>query len=172
MNITLIGMPGAGKSFIGKKLAKKIKYKFIDIDERIKKKTKLSLQYIINNLGEDKFLDIEEKTILELGDFNNCIISPGGSVIYLPKAMKFLKKNSIIVFLDVSFEIIKKRITNQETRAIIGLKKKTLKTIFNERLILYKKYADITIKIFNNSGSDVVIKNIIQKLIKIEPLLF
>ena len=61
--------------------------------------------------------------------------------------MKFLKENSVVVFLDVPLESIGKRISNQLTRGIVGLKKKELKDLFHERFPLYKKYADITIEI-------------------------
>lgn len=161
MNITLIGMAGAGKSSVGKKMAQKLNYRFVDVDKIIEKKTKLKLQQIINNFKEDKFLAIEEETILELGKLNNYIISPGGSVIYSDKAMEFLKKNSIIIFLNIPFENIQKRLINQETRGIVGLKKKSLKTLFNERLVLYKRYADITIEMTDNFKE--IAENIIQK---------
>ena len=82
MNITLIGMAGVGKSVTGKELAKRLDYGFIDIDEIIEKKANLKLQQIIDDLGDDKFLAIEERTVLGLDKLENCIISPGGSVIY------------------------------------------------------------------------------------------
>jgi len=164
MNITLTGMPGVGKSVIGKELAKRLNYKFLDIDKIIEKKTKLNLQQIIDKFGDDKFLEIEEKTILELGKFDNCIISPGGSIIYSAEAMKFLKKNSVVVFLDFSLKSIKNRISNLPTRGIVGLKKKGLEALFNERMTLYKKYADITVKMSEDFDINGAVKNIIHKI--------
>jgi len=164
MNITLIGMPGVGKSVIGKELAKRLNYRFLDIDEIIEKKTKLKLQQIIDNFGDDKFLETEEKTILELGKFDNCIISPGGSVVYSAEAMKFLKKNSVVVFLDFSLKSIKNRISNFSTRGIVGLKKKGLEALFNERVTLYKKYADITVKMSEDFDINGAVRNIIHKI--------
>jgi len=164
MNVTLIGMPGVGKSVIGKELAKRLNYKFLDIDKIIEKKTKLNLQQIIDKFGDNKFLEIEEKTILELGKFDNCIISPGGSIIYSAEAMKFLKKNSVVVFLDFSFKSIKNRISNLFTRGIVGLKKKGLEALFNERMTLYKKYADITVKMSEDFDINDAVKNIIHKI--------
>jgi len=78
MNITFIGMSGVGKSIIGKELAKRLNYKFLDIDELIEEKIGLKLQQIIDNSGEKRFLEIEKKTILGLGRLDNCVISPGG----------------------------------------------------------------------------------------------
>ncbi len=166
MNITLIGMAGVGKSSVGKKLAKKLNYKFLDIDKIIEKRTKLRLQQIIDNFGEDRLLKIEEEMILGLGELNNCIISPGGSAIYSTKAMEALKKKSVIVFLNTPFKNIERVITEREkkTRGIVGLKKKSLKALFNERLVLYRKYADVVVEISERFNAKFIIKDIIQKI--------
>ena len=166
MNITLIGMAGVGKSALGEELAKRLNYKFLDIDELIEEKTKLKLQEIIDSSGEDEFLKIEEKAVLALGELDRCVISPGGSVVYSKAAMGFLKKNSIVVFLDAPFESINARITNRAIRGIVGLKRKNLKAIFEERLPLYKKYADITIEMPADFNINVTIGNIVQGVFK------
>ena len=159
-NITLIGMSGCGKSFIGEKLAKRLNYKFLDTDKIIQKKIKLTLQQMIDRFGDDKLLKIEEKTILELGKLNNYVISPGGSVIYSIKAMNFLKKNSIIVFLNTSFKIINNPVLGQNRRGVIKLKKKGLKALFKERQPFYKKYADVTVNISKDFDTDIIIEEI------------
>ena len=161
-NIVLIGMAGVGKSVIGRELAKRLKHTFLDIDELIEQNTKLKLQQIIDRFGNDRFTEIEEETVLQLGKLDGCVISPGGSVIYSAKAMEFLKECSVIVFLDDSFESIRERLTNEEIRGIVGLKEKDLKTLFNERRVLYKKYADMTVKIPREFDADVVIEEIIR----------
>ncbi len=163
-NITLIGMAGAGKSAIGKKLAKELCYRFIDTDELIEKEFNLKLQEIIDQWSEERFLEIEEETILRLDKLDRSVISPGGSAIYSEKAMEFLKTNSVVIFLDAPLENIEKRIPDLSTRGIIGLKKKNLEGLFNERLSLYKKYADQTIEISEGSSIDTVLKEIIQKI--------
>lgn len=163
MNITLIGMPNAGKSIIGKELAKILNYEFIDTDTIITKNLNLNLQQIVECFGEHGFLEIEEQTILNLGKEtapDNCIISPGGSVIYSTKAIEFLKRISVIVFLKASFESINKRISGQPMRKIIGLQQKGLKALFDERLFLYEKYADIIIEMPEEFNMDETIKKI------------
>lgn len=169
MNITLIGMTGVGKSSVGKRLAKKLNYKFLDVDKIIEKRIKLKLQQIIDNFGDGKLLKIEEEVILRLGKLNNYIISPGGSAIYSTKAMEILKEKSVIVFLNTSFKNIERVITEQEkkTRGIIGLKKKSLKTLFNERLVLYRRYADVVVEVPEKFNINIIIKDIIQKIIRI-----
>lgn len=164
MNITLIGMPGVGKSTIGRKLAKKLNYKFIDADRIIEERKDSTLQQIIDNWGDEEFLKIEQGVILELNKLKNCVISPGGSVIYSPKAMNFLKENSLVVFLDISFANIQRRLKNQNTRGIVGMKNKNLETLFQERQILYKKYAEMIVPIPEDSIADLVVENIIWKI--------
>lgn len=164
MNITLIGMSGVGKSYIGKKLAEKLNYNFIDLDEEIKKKTKLNLQYIIEKFGEKVFIEIEKNTALQLGSIQNCVISPGGSIVYSKHTMNYLKEISTVVYLVDSFQKIKNKIIKViDNRGIIGLKKKSFKMLYEERKPLYEKYADILIKMPEYKGPEDIVENIIQK---------
>ena len=89
MNITLIGMSGVGKSRIGRELAYKVGYNFIDIDEIIERSSGKKLQEMIDELGNEKFLKIEEKAILGIGRVDNSVISPGGSSIYSERGYEF-----------------------------------------------------------------------------------
>ncbi len=156
MNITFIGMPGAGKSTLGKKVAELLHYRFIDIDLLIEQKEKLKLPEVLAKYGEKRFLELEEETIFSLGVLQNSILSPGGSVIYLEKAMEFLKNNSIMVFLDVPFPMIERRI-GSAPRGIIGLQEKSLEQLFLERKILYEKDADAVVKVLENSDVEDVV---------------
>ena len=164
MNITLIGMAGVGKSLIGRALAKRLHYKFFDTDKIIEKNTKLRLQTIIDKLGEDKFLEIEEHAILKLDLGDRCILSPGGSVVYSKGAMKFLKKHTTVVFLKASFKNINNWISNKSERGIIGLKKEGLRKLFKERLPLYEKYADAIVRLPQDYNINCVVDSIINKL--------
>ncbi len=145
MNITLIGMPGAGKSTIGKKLAGKLGYKFIDLDKKIEKNENKPLQKILDSFGERNFIRIEEREILKLKDINDTVISPGGSVVYSEKSMKLLKKISAIIFLKSSLNKIKQRIRNPNNRGIVRLKEKGFERLYKEREKLYYQYADLVI---------------------------
>ena len=147
MNITLIGMPGVGKSSIGRKLASRLQFDFLDADNIIEKSAQLKLQEIIDKYGEEKFLEMEQKAVISLGEIDHCVICPGGSVVYSQEAMSFLKQNSVIVFLEAELECIKKHISNLSTRGIIGLRGKALENVYRQRRPLYEKYADITLKL-------------------------
>lgn len=146
-NITLIGMAGVGKSTIGKELAQDLSFDFLDVDDLIKTQDGLETQPLIDKLGEEGFLRKEEETILSLRGISRTVIAPGGSCIYSQRAMDFLKKVSLIIFLHSSYEAIKRRIPDLDTRGIVSLKKKGLKQLYKERLLLYQHYADKTVTV-------------------------
>lgn len=143
-NLTLIGMPGAGKSTIGIILAKNLGLGFIDTDVLIQINQQKTLQQIIDESNHLKLRAIEEEEISKI-NIENHIIATGGSVAYSEKAMSHLQCISKIIFLEVTFEEIKKRIHNFETRGIAKANNQSFKGLFRERQILYKKYAEITI---------------------------
>jgi len=161
MNITLIGMAGAGKSTVGRALAKRLDYTFIDVDRLITEKTGVPLQVLIDKQGDSALIRFEEEAILKLGQVDKCIISPGGSVIYSEKAMEHLKNMSKIIFLDAPFKNIVKRIPNARKRGIVGLRDRSLKELFEERIILYQKYADFSIKIKGQESIPELVEKII-----------
>lgn len=137
-------MPGAGKSTIGIILAKNLGLGFIDTDVLIQINQQKTLQQIVDSSGHLKLRDIEENEIIKI-NIENTVISTGGSVAYSEKAMTHLNSISKIVFLDTNLEELKRRITNFETRGIAKDHNQTLMDLFEERQILYKKYAEVTI---------------------------
>ncbi|MFH1094042.1 MAG: shikimate kinase [Candidatus Omnitrophota bacterium] len=165
MNITLIGMPGAGKSSIGRTLASKLGFDFLDTDNIIEKRAKFKLQKIIDKYGEATFLDMEQQAVIGLGKIDNCVICPGGSVVYSHKAMSFLKENSVIVFLEADLECLKEHISDISTRGIVGLKGKDLEDVYQQRRSLYEKYADVTLKL----SQDLTIMEHVECIIKSLP---
>jgi shikimate kinase len=161
--IVLIGMAGVGKSTIGLSLAKVLGFDFIDLDQYLRDKEGKTIQRIIDDQGEEKLLELEQQSMREI-DLNHRVISPGGSIIYNPKIMKYLKRSSYLVFLDDTFENVNKRLSNAPTRGIVGLKSKSLREIYNERRPLYSKYAEITINVGGKSKEEVVSEIIKLKL--------
>ena len=144
MNIVLIGMPGSGKSTVGVLVAKALGMSFVDTDLEIMQRTGRHLQEILDEDGLHQFLRDEADTVTGLS-VSNSVIATGGSVVMEPEAMEHLRKDGIIVFLDVSLEELKRRITNIKSRGIAFAPGQILEDIYEERLPLYKKYADLTI---------------------------
>ena len=128
-NIILIGMPGSGKSTVGVLLAKAAGMRFSDTDLLIQQETGKKLQEII-----------------DAADFENSVVATGGSAVFGERAMKKLKSGGKTVFLDVPLEEIERRINNITTRGIAMRRGEMLESVYNERLPLYKKYADLTVK--------------------------
>lgn len=143
-NITLIGMPGAGKSTIGIILAKTMTLGFIDTDILIQINRQQSLQKILDKTGYLNLRQIEEEEILRL-NIDHQVIATGGSAVYSERAMNHLKSISTVVFLDVPLEVICQRIHNFDTRGIACAEDQSFEELFAQRLLLYRHYADVTI---------------------------
>lgn len=143
-NITLIGMPGAGKSTIGVLLAKSLLCDFTDTDLIIQKSTGKSLCDLLKEKGTLGFLQLENDIICQQS-FENCIIATGGSAVYGEEAMKKLKESSTVIFLKVDINELEIRLSNIRTRGVVMKEGTTIKELLNERLPLYEKYADATL---------------------------
>lgn len=143
-SITLIGMPGAGKSTCGIILAKNLTFGFIDTDLLIQLNRRKSLQQIINETGHLRLREIEEEEIMKL-NVEQCVIATGGSAVYSERAMIHLRNISTIVFLEASFDVIQERIRNFDTRGIAKAEGQTFRQLFNERQSLYRKYAELIV---------------------------
>jgi shikimate kinase len=158
-NVVLIGMPGCGKSTVGVLLAKEIGFDFVDTDILICKRENTTLQNIINTKGVPTLLKIEGIVGEEL-KANRTVIATGGSMVFSDKAMENLSKDSLVVFIDVPLEEIKRRVKNIDTRGIAMEKGETLDTLYHKRMPKYRQYANITVKVNNNSKIEQVVEKI------------
>jgi shikimate kinase len=154
-SVILIGMAGAGKSTIGVSLAAVLGFGFTDLDVYIREKENCTIQGIVDARGEDVLLKLEERYMYEI-DLHRQVVAPGGSIVYLPALMQYLKNCSVLVYLADSFEDLEKRIPNASSRGIVGLKSMTLRQIYDERLPLYSGFADYTVDMQGKSREQVV----------------
>lgn len=146
----LIGMPGSGKSTCGVVAAKMLLKNFFDTDLLIQNIEGISLQQIIDTKGNDYFEKAEESAILDL-DIQGTVIATGGSVIYSDRSMEHLKSLGKIIYLHLDYEHMCSRISNLSTRGVVMKNGETLKDMYDERLPLYQKWADVTIDCNNNT---------------------
>ncbi len=137
-------MPGAGKSTVGVILAKLTSRDFIDTDVLIQISQGRLLQDIVDTEGYMALRRIEEVILLGLHCYNH-VIATGGSAVYSHAAMEHLKSNGIVVFLDVDLSILESRIRDFDTRGLAKRPDQSLSELFEERAILYRKYADVTV---------------------------
>ena len=161
-NLILTGMPACGKSTLGVVLAKTLGMKFVDTDLLIQEVENCRLQEIIDERGMQEFLSIEEKVLSEI-EAENSIISTGGSAVYSDKAMKHLGSIGDVVYIKLSLDEIERRLNNIKTRGIAMKPGETLADLYNMRVPLYEKYADITIET-EGMGIEESIEVLIEKL--------
>ncbi len=143
-NVVLIGMPGAGKSTVGVVLAKVVGHKFVDSDLVIQEQQGKLLHELITEHGMDGFLEIENQTNASL-DMTKAVIATGGSVIYGKEAMEHLKEIGLVVYLKLSLESIADRLGDLKKRGVALKDGWGLKELYEERVPLYEKYADVII---------------------------
>lgn len=143
-NITLIGMPGAGKSTLGVVLAKVLGYEFLDSDLLIQKQEKRRLHQIISQEGAEGFMIIENRVNASI-QTEHTVIATGGSVVYCDEAMQHLKSIGKVVYLKLSLKTLSKRLGNLKGRGVLLKNGQTLKDLYEERVPLYEKYADIVV---------------------------
>ena len=143
-NIILIGMPASGKSTVGVILAKILGYNFIDADIVIQEKEGRKLSEIIESEGIDGFIDVENRINSEI-EVEKTVIATGGSVVYGKEAMEHYKNIGKVVYLKVDMEVLTKRLSDVKQRGVVMREGQSLISLYNERSVLYEKYADITI---------------------------
>ena len=141
-NITLIGMPGAGKSTVGVVLAKLLGLDFIDSDLLIQAREGRLLWQIIDSEGIEGFWRVEERVNASI-EADGAVIATGGSVVYGPKAMEHLRKMSTVVYLKHDYSTIAARLGDLSKRGVTVPEGWTLHDLYNERAPLYEKYAHI-----------------------------
>ncbi len=143
-NIVLIGMPGVGKSTIGVILAKVLGYQFVDADLLIQEQEGKLLKDIIEEVGTDGFIQVENRVNASI-ECSKTIIATGGSVIYGAQAMQHLKEIGTVVYLEVPFSTLEKRLSDIKGRGVVLKDGQTLYDLFMERTPLYETYADVRV---------------------------
>ena len=141
-NIVLIGMPGVGKSTIGVVLAKNLGYHFMDSDIVIQQQTGKLLHEIITEKGLDGFLQTEDEVNAGI-DAEKTVIATGGSAVFGKHAMQHLAENGTIIYLSLPYEQIEERLGDLHKRGVALRENQTLYDIYQERIPLYEKYADV-----------------------------
>lgn len=158
INLVFIGMPGCGKTTIGRILAEKLHKSFFDVDEYIEKTTGRLIKEIFLD-GEEAFRKIERKAVLELSKSTSSVISTGGGAVKDVNNIISLKENGIIFFIDRPLEDI---INDLETkdRPLLKEGKHKVYKLYEERYNLYKEYCDFHIR--NTETIEATVKKIID----------
>ena len=158
-NIVLIGMPGCGKTTLGKLLAAKLKMEFYDADDVLEQREPYSIKEFFAR-GEEVFREAEQRTAEFLACKENCIIAAGGGVVKKAASMDAYAKNGIIVFIDRPADAIVNDV-EIKTRPLLAAGTQRVYELYDERIELYRKYAAYIVK---NADS---IENVLSQLVKI-----
>jgi shikimate kinase len=156
-NIVLIGMPGAGKSTIGVVLAKNLGIAFVDSDIVIQQVEDKMLHELIEEHGQDGFLEIEDRVNSSINP-KAAVIATGGSVVYCENAMKHLKEIAVICYLKLSYESIEERLGDLQERGVVLKEGQTLRNLYDERIPLYEKYAGMTVECEGKNIREIVME--------------
>ncbi|MBU3663639.1 MAG: shikimate kinase [Bacteroidetes bacterium] len=168
----LVGMPGAGKSTLGKKLAKEIGWNFLDLDEAIVKQHGTSISEIFATKGEATFRMLEQQTLHQTGALNNYIIACGGGTVAYNSNLQWLLSSGLTLYLKAEISLILDRIRHSKTERPLfaGLsteeKEEKIKKIFSERAplfeqsILHENIPLKSIKALKNKALTAICKNI------------
>ena len=158
----ITGPAGVGKSTIGVILAKELGYQFVDADLLIQKQEKRLLKEIISEEGIEGFIAIENQVNASI-EANRTVIATGGSVVYGREAMEHLGEIATVIYLKLSYKALRKRLGNLKNRGVVLRDGQTLKDLYEERVVLYEKYADITID-EENKNLEETLQSIVDSL--------
>ena len=147
-NVVLIGMPGAGKSTLGVVLAQIMHYNFLDADLLIQNQCDRTLQRLIDACGPEGFIKVENQILSDI-QVERTVIATGGSAVYSDEAMEHLSEIGRVVYLQISYDELKARLTDFQERGVVlkGGIGMSLRELYDERLPLYEKHADYVVNV-------------------------
>ncbi|MCX8069624.1 MAG: shikimate kinase [Thermodesulfovibrionales bacterium] len=156
-NIALIGFMGTGKTTVGKLLAKRLGYKFIDLDREIEKKNNMTINEIFATKGELAFRDLETQTIKELSNRSMTVLSTGGGAVIRDENMMILKSFCLVVCLLASPDTVYNRTKDNKDRPLLKVDNPLdrIKSLLSERRPFYER-ADLAIKTDDKSPLQIV----------------
>jgi shikimate kinase len=156
-NIFLIGPMGAGKTSVGRYLAKQLNLHFYDSDEEIEKRTGVSLNWIFDLEGMSGYRQRELKTIDELSTLNNIVLSTGGGCVETPEVREILRQRGTVIYMEVSLETQLGRLKRDKKRPLLQGEnpQQVLIQLWEEREPFYEEIADFTVVTDERSVRDV-----------------
>ena len=157
-NIYLVGMPGAGKTTVGRQLARRMQRSFVDADHEIEARTGVRIPLIFDIEGEQGFRDRESKVLAELGSQSNLVVATGGGAVLRPENRAALKQGGVVVYLHATPRLLFERTRLDSNRPLLQVADPMgkLEELFAERDPLYRAVADITINSLGGSISHLV----------------
>jgi shikimate kinase len=146
--IVLVGLPGSGKSTVGRQLARRLQLPFFDSDHVIERQLGCSIREYFEREGEDRFRDVEESVIDQLTQNPNCVLSTGGGVVLRPANRQHLRERGQVVYLNSSPDELFRRLRHDVNRPLLQVADPLdrLRELFTQRDPLYRETAHFIIE--------------------------
>ena len=159
-NVYLIGLMGAGKTTVGRRLARLLKFDFIDTDQLLEEKTGVTIGHIFEIEGEEGFRERESRLLAEISDNVSTVISTGGGMILREDNRKLMRKSGQVVYLKAGLEVLWKRLKDCQNRPLLSTEnpRQTITDLLNERDPLYQNEADLVIQVNSDSAQKTAMK--------------
>ena len=157
-NIFLVGMPGAGKTTVGRQLARRMQRSFIDADHEIEARTGVRIPLIFDIEGEQGFRDRESKVIEDLAARNDLVVATGGGAVLRPENRAALRQGGTVIYLNAAPGLLYERTKLDPNRPLLQVDdpRKKLEDLFAQRDPLYREVADIIVNSLGGSISQLV----------------
>lgn len=163
-NIILCGFMGCGKTVVGKELAWRIFYDFVDLDEQVEAVAGMSVPAIFEKLGEDGFRELETKVLAQLCQNSRQVISVGGGAFGRERNRQIATENGTIVFINTSFDLCYERIKDSDRPLVRRSTPEELRALFDQRFPIYREVSSF--EVFNNNQPKDAAKAILYSLIR------
>jgi len=162
-NVYLVGLMGAGKTTIGKALARRLAYHFVDTDHEVEARTGVGLPTIFEIEGEDGFRRREAQVIAELADLDAQVVATGGGAVLRPENRQNLRASGLVIYLDVPLPTLHERTRYDKKRPLLQVSdpRQKLRELHAQRDPLYREVADLVV-----SGSRITVQSVLNLLIK------
>jgi shikimate kinase len=143
--IVLIGMPGAGKTTVGRRLAQVLGVLLLDTDRLMEARFGRPVRVLLEQEGREAFLRHEAETVLAMDAPEGAVVSTGGSIVYSDAAMAKLRSLGAVVYLKADAAALARRTGDLRRRGVVAAEGTTHADLLAERAPLYEKYADVTV---------------------------
>ncbi|MDP1610498.1 MAG: shikimate kinase [Sulfuritalea sp.] len=157
-NIYLVGMPGAGKTTVGRQLARRLQRRFMDADHEIEARTGVRIPLIFDIEGEQGFRDRESKVIAELAKESNLVVATGGGAVLRPENRMALKQGGVVIYLHATPTLLFERTRLDPNRPLLQVADPMAKIeeLFAQRDPIYREVADLVINSLGGSINHLV----------------
>src|SRR3984957_10241136 len=147
-NLVLVGFMGSGKSSVGREIARRWGFRFLDTDTAIRQKYRKSIPEIFALFGEPVFRDEENKALVDLQNSHHAVIATGGGIVLQPRNHPLLRSLGVVVWLTASEKVIWERVSRNQNRPLLRTQnpRATISNLMSKRYPLYDSLADITVE--------------------------